>query len=341
MNKSILIIEDNDDIRENIAEILDLAGYNTATAENGKAGILKARKSPPDLILCDIMMPELDGYGVLKILRDDPKLKYTPFIFLTAKTEKDDFRKGMGLGADDYIVKPFDDVQLLEAIETRLDRNQVSYNDNKSFINEKVIDELYESLLKSAETRILKKKEVLIQEGSHPNRIYYLESGLLKNTKRTKDGREFTLNLFGDGEFIGQSHVLNNMDYDFSCEALETSTVKIVQADKWMETIVNHRDSLLYIMAKQYKHLIHKDQQLVTQSYASVSGKTAAALLYVLEITGKDAIDLSREDLSNIAGVAKETLTRMLSDFKNENIITVEHKQIKNINIEALKKMLV
>jgi CheY-like chemotaxis protein len=111
--KKILLIEDNADVRENTDEILSLAGYNVVTAPNGKNGVELAMQEKPDLIICDIMMPELDGYGVLHILSKKDETAGIPFIFLTAKTEKTDIRKGMNLGADDYLTKPFDETQAL------------------------------------------------------------------------------------------------------------------------------------------------------------------------------------------------------------------------------------
>src|SRR6187455_1002867 len=121
--KRILLIEDNLEVRENTSEILVLANYNVITAENGKTGVELAQTAKPDLIICDIMMPELDGYGVLHILSKNEITAGIPFIFLTAKTEKTDIRKGMNLGADDYLTKPFDDTDLLNAIEARLRKN--------------------------------------------------------------------------------------------------------------------------------------------------------------------------------------------------------------------------
>src|ERR1041384_7766806 len=123
--KSILVIEDNKDIRENTAEILDLAGYKTFTAENGKKGVDIAINEKPDVIVCDIMMPELDGYGVLHLLRKNDATRNIPFIFLTAQTERSDFRKVMEMGADDYITKPFDDIELLNAVEVRLKKAEI------------------------------------------------------------------------------------------------------------------------------------------------------------------------------------------------------------------------
>src|ERR1700727_3582944 len=123
--RRLLVIDDHDDIRENTAEILSLAGYQVFTAENGKRGVEIALKEKPELIICDIMMPELDGYGVLHLLRKNEATLDTPFIFLTARTERADCRKGMEMGADDYITKPFDEIDLLNAIETRLKKNDI------------------------------------------------------------------------------------------------------------------------------------------------------------------------------------------------------------------------
>jgi len=128
--KKILLIEDSPDVREMTAEILELENYVVATAENGKVGLEKVNLFEPDLILCDIMMPELDGYGVFKKLDQHPKTAIIPFIFLTAKSEKSDLRKGMNLGADDYLTKPFEANDLLTAIETRLRKNELM---NKEF----------------------------------------------------------------------------------------------------------------------------------------------------------------------------------------------------------------
>ena len=140
--KKILVIEDNNEIRENIAEILQLDGYETIEAANGVEGVTKAQQEMPDLIICDIMMPELDGYGVLHILGKKETTAGIPFIFLTAKVERADMRKGMNLGADDYLTKPFDDTELLDAIEMRLkkaDALKKDYHDNAEGLNQFIL----------------------------------------------------------------------------------------------------------------------------------------------------------------------------------------------------------
>ncbi|HWD21192.1 MAG TPA: response regulator transcription factor [Verrucomicrobiae bacterium] len=122
--KKILIIEDEPEMRRNITQLLRFHGYESSAAADGQEGLDLARRAPPDLILCDVMMPVLDGYGALRLLHMDPLLARIPFIFLTAKGEKDDLRSGMNLGADDYLTKPIANADLILAVETRLRRSR-------------------------------------------------------------------------------------------------------------------------------------------------------------------------------------------------------------------------
>jgi DNA-binding NarL/FixJ family response regulator len=121
--KKILVIEDEPEMRRNIVALLRFRKYEPIAAENGRLGLEMARGQAPDLILCDVMMPELDGHEVLRAVQADPKLATIPFIFLTARGEKDDLRSGMNLGADDYLTKPVGNNELVEAIEARLQRS--------------------------------------------------------------------------------------------------------------------------------------------------------------------------------------------------------------------------
>ncbi len=126
--KKILVIEDEPEMRRNITALLRYHGYEPVAAENGRQGIETARREKPDLVLCDVMMPELDGHAVLQALQADASLARIPFIFLTAKGEKDDLRSGMNLGADDYLTKPVANADLVRAIETRLRRSEQQAN---------------------------------------------------------------------------------------------------------------------------------------------------------------------------------------------------------------------
>jgi DNA-binding NarL/FixJ family response regulator len=122
--KKILVIEDEPEMRRNITALLRYNDYQPIAAENGFDGVEAARREKPDLILCDVMMPKMDGYGVLQAMQKDAALASVPFIFLTAKGEKDDLRDGMNLGADDYLTKPVANADLIQAIETRLRRSE-------------------------------------------------------------------------------------------------------------------------------------------------------------------------------------------------------------------------
>jgi DNA-binding NarL/FixJ family response regulator len=122
--KKILVIEDEPEMRRNITSLLRYYDYEPIAAQNGRVAVEMARREKPDLILCDVMMPELDGYGVLQALQSDASLARIPFIFLTAKGEKDDLRSGMNLGADDYLTKPVVNADLVRAIESRLRRSE-------------------------------------------------------------------------------------------------------------------------------------------------------------------------------------------------------------------------
>jgi DNA-binding response OmpR family regulator len=177
--KKILLIEDNPDVRENTAEILELAGYTVTTAENGRIGVDKAREVKPELIICDIMMPELDGYGVLYALSKHAETAVIPFIFLSAKADRADVRKGMTLGADDYITKPFDDMDLLQAVESRIKKNELlqkEYDRSKdgydTFVQEVKGFEDLQKLSEESTIRHYKKRDIIFEEGQYPRYLF-------------------------------------------------------------------------------------------------------------------------------------------------------------------------
>ena len=122
--KKILVIEDEPEMRRNLTTLLRCHQYHPIAAENGRKGVEMARHEAPDLILCDVMMPELDGYGVLRAVQTDAATARIPFVFLTARSDRDDLRSGMDLGADDYLTKPVSSADLIRALEARLRRSE-------------------------------------------------------------------------------------------------------------------------------------------------------------------------------------------------------------------------
>ena len=200
---NILLIEDNDDMRENTSEILSLAGHHVETASNGKEGVIKAQLKTPELIICDIMMPELDGYGVLHMLNRDPNTNHIPFIFLTAKADRADVRKGMELGADDYVTKPFDDVELLSAVDTRLKKSSLMQSHNfsngpegfENFIKQVKTIEEFTKIDINNKTKTYKKKDIIYSESNTPLYLFYIEKGKVKTVKNNKQDKPKNIKL--------------------------------------------------------------------------------------------------------------------------------------------------
>ena len=347
MKTNILIIEDNDDIRESTAEILELADYNVITAENGKKGVDLAQKHFPDLILCDIMMPVLDGYGVLYLLNKNPRTAAIPFIFLTAKAERVDMRKGMEMGADDYLTKPFDDMELLNAIESRLhkkDQQQSFYSKSLEDLSQLAsrnsgIEEL-KKVIAERKIRTIKKKQVIYYEGDAAMGIYLIISGKVKAVKLSSDGRELLTGIYGAEQYLGIQALLSNESYNETAEAIEETTICLIPKD-----IIDHILNKYPDVGKQFikilsNNLIEKEEQLLQLAYHSVRKRMAQTLLKLMsQSETANSIRISREDLAAMAGMATETVSRTLSDFKEEGIIEKKGSQIDILEISKLQKM--
>lgn len=355
--KKILIIEDNDDIRENLAEILELAGYDAYTAGNGKIGIEKAEQIVPDLILCDVMMPVLDGYGVLSIAHKKPVLTDIPFIFLTAKSEKTDFRYGMNLGADDYITKPFETNELLSVIELRLAKSEkikkAFENGNVSadlthFLNESKAVEALKGLTIDREVRAFLKKTVLYTEGSIPRNMYFIQKGKVKLYKTNNDGKELILNILGEngtsrehrGDFFGHIAILSGSKYSESAMALEDCELIVLPVADFQSLLNSSREVSAKFVKMLAGNVVANEEQLLQLAYSSVRKRVANTLVLLYERYGDKPISMLREDIAALTGTAKETVIRTLTDFRMEKLIEVEDGRIKVLKIEKLKDMM-
>lgn len=348
MKNKILLIEDNTDVRENTAEILELAGYYVVQAQTGKTGVELAIKEKPDLIICDIMMPELDGYGVLHILHKHPELGGVPFIFLTAKTEKADIRKGMNLGADDYLTKPFDDTDLLNAIESRLRKAAMQHQRYDStpegledFISDakKVLN--LKDLCKDKKVKFLSKKTKLFSEGDTPLNIFFIKSGSIKVYQSHPDGKELITNIYGANDFMGFEAVLEGTKYQDSAVALQDSEVIAIPTYDFNTILQSHPDVSRVFISLLCKKVADREKQLLTLAYNSVRQRTAEALLKVRELKDtKDNITIAREDLAKIVGTAAESVIRVLHDFKDEGLVEIEAGKIKITKPEKLEKVI-
>ena len=348
--KKVLVIEDNNDIRENTAEILELSNYLVETASNGKEGVELARLQKPDIILCDIMMPELDGYGVLHMIQKNPDLQQTPFIFLTAKTEQSEMRKGMSLGADDYIPKPFDPTDLLNAIESRLKKSELArtalppgINGVNQLISIAGGEQALKDFVEGRDVDRYKKKQRIYSEGNHPVRLYYLQKGKVKIYKTNDDGKELILTIVNEGEFFGHIAMLENTVYRESADALEDAEVAAIPRTEFEELMNTNPEVSRKFIKLLASDVRAKEEQLLRLAYSSLRRKVADALLTVhkkyVQQGDQSEINLTRENLAALAGTATESLIRTLTDFKSEKLIDIVEGKIKILNLGKLEKM--
>ncbi|MBS1489580.1 MAG: response regulator [Bacteroidetes bacterium] len=345
--KKILLIEDNTEVRENIQEILELANYRVTSSKNGKEGVESAQQEKPDLIICDIMMPELDGYGVLHILSKNVDTAGIPFIFLTAKTEKADIRKGMNLGADDYLTKPFDDTDLLNAIEARLQKasmQQKLYDSTSEGLDEFIHDARkalnIKDLCKDKKIKLLKKKAELFSEGDTPLNVYFVKSGSIKVFKSHPDGKELITSIYYANDFFGFEPILEGALYGESAVALQDSEIVTIPKYDFMILLQSHPDVSHGFISLLCKKVAEKENQLLHLAYNSVRQRTAAALLKVHQMKdASEVIQISRDDLAKMVGTASESVIRVLSDFKNEKLIEIDGGKIKIMQPGKLEKV--
>ena len=362
--KTILVIEDTPEMRENITEILQLAPYDVMEAANGKEGIERARQARPDLILCDIMMPELDGYGVLHILGKDPALADVPFIFLTAKAELADFRFGMNLGADDYLTKPFDDLALLNAVEVRLRKSEREPAGPPP--NPAGLDKLAQAILSGEDahqalcahypTTQYTRKHQLFAAGSSPTGLYFISRGKVKLFKSDPTGNEYITALLGPGEFAGYLALLEDSAYAETAEVLDEAEVCAIPKADFLALVYHSHP-----VARQFVRILAGDvaeqqERLLQLAYQSVRKRVAEALLmmqrkfYPQPGEPEGAADhpaantslpmnLSRENLAHLVGASTETVIRVLSDLRAEGLISLADRQTILLHIDKLARL--
>jgi len=352
MNKKIVLIEDNKAVRENIEEILELANYAVHAAPNGKKGVDLVQKENPDLIICDIMMPELDGYGVLHMLSKNPKTSSIPFIFLTAKADRTDFRKGMEMGADDYITKPFDDIELLNAVEVRLKKNdllKMEFAANaegvNDFLNLARVSGKIDLTKGDRETQTFKKKQMVYTHGSRPSYLFFVIKGKIKSFRMNEDGKELITTISKEGDFIGYTALLEETTYTDNGEAMEDSEVMIIPKSDFYALLNNDVQVAKRFIKLLSHNLVEREDALLNLAYNSLRKRVANGLLQVYDKfkkapNDKPKLEIPREDLAQVVGTATESLIRTLSEFKTEKLIEVTDGKIVVLDEGKLKNML-
>jgi CheY-like chemotaxis protein len=348
--KKILLIEDDTVLRENTAELLELSGFKVVTAANGKIGLAIAKADLPDIIVCDIMMPELNGYGVLETLSRNDATKYIPFIFLSAKTERRDVRKGMDLGADDYIAKPFSEEELVSAIESRLAKTAILFDERNSQKNSatkndgeiRTLNDLKNFFDDNGEVFNFRVDEIIYKEGYNSNLIYLILKGVVKSYKLDERGKELTTALFKEDDLFGYTSFTHNIPYQETVRAIKDVELVGISKSELKNVINNNHRVALELLELLNGNITGIKEQLLQMAYSSVNKKTADTLLKFakkLNTKPEDSIKISRNDLASVAGIAKETLIRTISSFKKQGIIEVEGRNIRILDIQKLQNM--
>ena len=284
--RKILLIEDNETVRNNTAEILELSNYKVEVAENGKTGVAKAIALKPDLIICDIMMPELDGYGVIHAVHKNDALKNTPFIFLTAKTERSDLRKGMELGADDYIVKPFTGTELLNAVDSRIKK----LDSIKEYLTPELTGNGYPEGMPAGQSALqflvlgrninkYKRKQIIYSEGNHPNALYFVIKGKVKAFKMNEEGKGLVTDLFSPGDFLGYIALLKGGTYNDTAVALEDAELAVIPKEDFTEMMAKSHEVANRFIELLANSVTARECKMLGIAYSSLRKKVANALI--------------------------------------------------------------
>ena len=344
--RKILVIEDNEEVRENLEEILELYGYEIDTAEDGKIGVEKALRNPPDLILCDVMMPHLDGFGVLNILSKKSSTSNVPFIFLTAKAEKTDFRRGMNLGADDYITKPFYKDELLAVIETRLkksERLRKQFDKTElglsAFINEARGYEELRKLSDDRKTKHYRRRDLVFEEDDYPRYLYFVKGGKVKVFKTNEDGKEYIISICKEGDFFGYIDLIKDDKYSESAAAMEDTELSLIPKEDFSKLLHANKDVASQLIKMLADNVVEKEDQLLNLAYNSVRRRVADAVLLLSQKQEGGNISILRDDLARIVGTAKESVIRMLTEFKEDGYIEIKDGAIRILDADGLKNM--
>ena len=348
--KKVLLIEDDAILRENTAELLELAGYDVITAANGSIGIEQSKKTVPDIIISDIMMPELDGYGVLEALSIDDVTKYIPFIFLSAKTERQDIRKGMNMGADDYITKPFSEDELISAIESRMAKGAILKDQRETYAtashsdeNEiRTLNDLKNFFDDNGDIFKYKNGDIIYKEGHNSNVIYLITSGVVKCHKLDEQGKELTTGLHKEDDLFGYTSFTQNIPYQETATAIKDLEMVGLSKSELKDVLNKNHKVTLELIQLLADDLTGVKDQLLQMAYSSVHKKTASTILKFAEKLNRkpeESIKISRSDLASVAGIATETLIRTMSNFKKQGLIEIEGRNIKILDLEKLQQI--
>lgn len=343
MKKTILLIEDDQTLLDNTQELLKLSGYRVLTACNGKRGVHIAQEKSPHIILSDIMMPGLDGFGVYQALQKNKNTSQIPFIFMSVKSHPEDIRHGMNMGADDYITKPFKEQDLIAAIASRLAKHDILKDRKKK---KKVSSGLINSLenLRAyfenyGEPVEIEKHEELFREARHASYIFMIGSGMVKTFRLDEYGKELITGISKRNDFLGFYSFKPGGQYPETAEAMENTLLFRFSSEEFIETLLKSQELVVEFAQLISDNLSMMKTHLLDMAYSSVLKKTTNTILEFAEKIQGDPnqhIKISRSDLASVAGISTESFIRSLSSLKKDGLIDIVGRDIKILNLQKL-----
>jgi CRP-like cAMP-binding protein/CheY-like chemotaxis protein len=350
MNK-ILVVENDENDRHRMVATLQLSNYMVVCASDGREAVQMARTVHPDLIVCNSCLPDIDGYGVLHTLRQTPGFTSLPFILLASIDNKEEFRKAMREGADDFLAMPFEGIELLRAVESSLARNQrLARHPTLSKTGPEIEmgpDHLLSRTWDPADRSVLifRKKEIIYREGQRASHVWYIVRGKIKTYRVHDDGKELITNVHGPGDFIGYAAALEGNNYKDNARVLDEAGVIQLSSVEFLHILTEDPGLFRCVIGSLAHQVAEKDEDLLNKAYNSLRKRVANGLLLLTDKfrtteAGDRIIQLSRENLASIIGAAPESLTRTLSDFRKEKLIEIEDGRIHLLNLEKLRKMI-
>lgn len=351
MSKTILLIDDDATMLELTTRVLEHEGYAVLAADNGRRALELTDRTLPDLVLCDVSMPGIDGFGVLRALGQTPHFAEVPFIFVSAMAERADVRKGMDMGADDYLTKPFKATELLSAVESRLKRSELFRRDFAKeedgldqFLEQAKCLDVLKDLSKDRKVRKLKEHEILFRIGDELDDMVYVVQGKLRTYNVDKDGKAFTTGLHDKGDVIGFFGILENGRSMECAEALEPAKVVLIPKEEVFALLQRDHDVSVCFIKLLSRDVEDMKRRMLQLAYASIRQRVAQTLLriherYALENDPSMGVRLTREDLASVAGTATESLIRSLADLKEDKLISVDGREIRILDMPGLEKV--
>jgi CRP-like cAMP-binding protein/ActR/RegA family two-component response regulator len=346
--QKILLIEEQQDTADNLRELLSLSNYAVICAADGRQGVKMAIAERPDLIISEVDLPVLDGFGVIHALQQYPDTRGTPVIILTTLTGKDDFRKAMTAGADDYLFKPYDGVELLRSVEICLEKHRrrvLEHQPGGPAGVEATDDGDRPWHPGDRDVRSFRKKTVLYSEGQRAGQVWYIVKGKVKTYLIHSDGKELITRIYGPGDCLGYTAAVNGGLYTDNAQVLEDAGLIIISRSEFLDILASDSALSQQLIKWLARNATDQEAGLLNLAYSSLRKKVANGILNLYdgrraENDGKPWVAVSRENLAAIVGSAPESLTRTLSDFKKEKLIDVADGRIYLLNEEKLRNMI-